>query len=379
MSRMRLTQQEADPIGGITAAPLVVVGAGLTVTTSVVLTVAHWSEVGSPWAAFLAVALVATAGGCAAFLAAPGRAPFRTESLWLVVALALGGAIAEYLSTIGANRFLYDDFGPVVVGMLILSLAPFCTWLSLLFSGVVATAVLSILIIGSPATTVIAAPIVTLVAVESASVLALTAAAAGYSWAIVAVTLAWQREANRAALQRDGELRAGIARSVQQSRVSVLGREVLPFLAGVMTADRISVADADRARELAEALRRALKAGIESTWLDDLAATIRMSRGIPVSVDDPTGASDDLADDQRSALTALLTWLSEGSRSAGIRVSIELEVSRRRLVITSANGATAPSRRELDRFIAVARAVSMRAEALVTRENVRVELSHVPG
>jgi hypothetical protein len=379
MSRMRLTQQEVDPIGGITAAPLVVIGAGLAFTTSVVLTVAHWSEVGSPWAALLAVALVTAAGLCAAFLAAPGRAPFRTESLWLVVALALGGAIAEYLSTIGANRFLYDDFGPIVVGMLILSLAPFCTWVSLLLSGVVATAVLSILIVGSPSTTVIAAPPLTLVAVESAAVLALTAAAAGYSWAIVAVTLTWQREANRAALQRDGELRAGIARSVQQSRVSVLGREVLPFLAGVMTADRISVADADRARELAEALRRALKAGIESTWLDDLGATIRMSRGIPVSVDDPTGASDDLADDQRSALTALLTWLSEGSRSAGIRVSIELEVSRRRLVITSANGATPPSRRELDRFIAVARAVSMRAEALVTRENVRVELSHVPG
>ena len=379
MSRMRLTQQEADPIGGITAAPLVVIGAGLAFTTSVVLTVAHWSEVGSPWAALLAVALVAAAGLCAAFLAAPGRAPFRTESLWLVVALAVGGAIAEYLSTIGANRFLYDDFGPIIVGMLILSLAPFCTWVSLLLSGVVATAVLSILIAGSPSTTVIAAPLVTLIAVESASVLALTAAAAGYSWAIVAVTLTWQREANRAALQRDGELRAGIARSVQQSRVSVLGREVLPFLAGVMTADRISVADADRARELAEALRRALKAGIESTWLDDLGATIRMSRGIPVSVDDPTGASDDLADDQRSALTALLTWLSEGSRSAGLRVSIELEVSRRRLVITSASGAPPPSRRELDRFIAVARAVSMRAEALVTRENVRVELSHVPG
>ena len=124
---------------------------------------------------------------------------------------------------------------------------------------------------------------------NSAAVLAMSAAAAGYSYAIVDETLAWQREANRAALHRDTELRAGIARSVQQSRVSVLGREVLPFLAGVMTADRISVADADRARELAEALRRALKAGIESTWLDDLAATIRMSRGIPVVVDDPIG------------------------------------------------------------------------------------------
>jgi hypothetical protein len=315
MSRMRLTQQEADPIGGITAAPIVAIGAALALATSIVLTIAHWSEVRSPWVALFAVGLVAAAGLCAAILASPARAPFRTESLWLVVAIAGGAAIAEYLSTIGSNRFLYDDFGPIVIGMMILSLAPFCTWVSLLLSGVLATAVLSILLIGSPTTTLIAAPIVTLIAVDSVAVLALSAAAAGYSWAIVAMTLAWQREANRAALRRDGDLRAGIARSVQQSRVSVLGREVLPFLAGVMTADRVSIADADRARELAEALRRALKAGIESTWLDDLGTTIRMSRGIPVSVVDPAEASDDLADDQRSALTALITWLSEGGRS----------------------------------------------------------------
>ena len=189
----------------------------------------------------------------------------------------MGAAIAEYVSTIGADRYIYDDFGPIVIGMLILSLAPFCSWVSLLLAGVLSAAVLSILIVGSSTSAVIAAPISALVAVNSAAVLAMSAAAAGYSYAIVDETLAWQREANRAALHRDAELRAGIARSVQQSRVSVLGREVLPFLAGVMTADRISVADADRARELAEALRRALKAGIESTWLDDLAANVQQS------------------------------------------------------------------------------------------------------
>src|SRR5690606_26761357 len=126
--------------------------------------------------------------------------------------------------------------------------------------------------------------------------------------------------ANRAALQRDAELRAGIARSVQQSRVSVLGREVLPFLAGVMTADRITVADADRARDLAETLRHALKAGIESTWLDELAADLQLGRGMPLTVDDPSGAANGLNDDQRSALTALLVWLADAERSSEIRM-----------------------------------------------------------
>jgi hypothetical protein len=158
--------------------------------------------------------------------------------------------------------------------------------------------------------------------------------------------------------------------------VSVLGREVLPFLAGVMTADRISVTDADRARELAEALRRALRAGIESTWLDDLAANVRASRGVEMVVDDATGAAADLTGDQRSALTALISWLGDSSRSHSIRVTITTDASRGRVSIVTDPGDTPPTRRELDRFVAVARAVALRAESAVTRENVTVELSY---
>jgi hypothetical protein len=165
---------------------------------------------------------------------------------------------------------------------------------------------------------------------------------------------------------------------VQQSQVSVLGREVLPFLAGVMTAERISVADADHARELAETLRHALKAGIESTWLDDLVANLRLTRAIDVVVDDPEGAADDLAADQRSALTALLSWLSESDRATAIEVEVAVDPPRHRIRIQAVNGASPPTRRELDRFAAVARAVALRPEVAVTGENVKVEVTHEP-
>lgn len=379
MSRMRLTQQEADPLGSITAAPLVAMGAGLAFVASIVLTIVHWHEVGRPLAAVIAIGFVGAAGLTAAISVRPSRAPFTSERLWLVVALAVAGAIAEFISTVGANSSLYDDFGSIVVGTLILCLAPYCTWVSLILAGLIAAAVLSILVVGSASDIAAGAPVVSLIALNSAAVLALAAAAAGYSYAVVDETLAWQREANRAALQRDAELRAGIARSVQQSRVSVLGREVLPFLAGIMTADRISVADADRARELAETLRHALKAGIESTWLDELAADLQLARGIHVVIDDPTGAADDLGDDQRSAVTALLTWLSDADRAAEIRVELRSAPGHRRITITTVHGSSPPSRRDLDRFTAVSRAVAMGAEATLTRENVRVELQHVPG
>lgn len=375
---MRLTQQEADPIGAITAAPIVVIGAVLALGTSVVLTWVHRDEIGAPVAAVAAIVLVAAAGVVAAVSASPSRAPFTAERLWLVVTLAVGGAIAEYMSTVGSNEYLYDDFGPLVIGMLILSVAPFCTWLALALAGVLATIVLSILVVGASSYVVAAeAPVGALIAVNSAPVIALSAAAAGYAYAIIAETLAWQREANRAALQRDADLRAGIARSVQQSRVSVLGREVLPFLAGVMTAERISVADADRARELAEELRRALRAGIESTWLDDLAANLRVARGIETFVDDPAGSADGLGDDQRSALTALITWLADGNRSERVSVAFSPEPDGGSIRIVAHPGARPPAKRELDRFVAVARAVALGAESVSTRENVSVELRYV--
>ena len=140
-----------------------------------------------------------------------------------------------------------------MIGLLILCVAPFCSWTSLLLAGGTATVVLSILVLGSA--TSADAPIGALIAVNSAPVLAMSAAAAATRSR--SSTRRWRgSQRSRGVLQKDAELRTGIARSVQQSRVSVLGREVLPFLASVMTADRISIADADRAGELADVLRR---------------------------------------------------------------------------------------------------------------------------
>jgi hypothetical protein len=373
---IRLTQQEADPIGGIAAAPIVSIGSALALAASIGLTFWHRSDVSSPAAALVGILLVAAAGLTASISALPSRAPFTAERLWAVVTLAVGAAIAEYVSTLGADRSLVDDYGPLVIGMLILAVAPFCTWMSLLTAGMLASAVLAILAVGAAGGMTSGASLVALVAVDASAVLALSAAAAGYSHAIVGETLAWQREANSAALQRDADMRAGIARSVQQSRVSVLGREVLPFLAGIMTADRITVADADRARELAEALRRALKEGIESTWLDDLAASIAAVRGVEVRVDDPGGAAREMRADQRSTLTALVSWLSTSGRSAAIGVSFRARDHEGVITVSVTPAGSPPARRDLERFVVVARSVGMRADTSVSRENVSVEFRY---
>ena len=376
---IRLTQQEADPLGAITAAPIVAIAAVLAFILSVALTIAHWGEVGSPFAAVLAIVFVGLAGFIAAWSASPARAPFTADRLWLTVTLTMGAAIAEYVSTIGENRYIYDDFGPLVIGMLILAVCPYCTWRSLVLAGLTSSAVLSILLIGGSTFVATGAPAVAVIAVGVAPVLTMAAAAAAYSYSVVDATLASHREANRAALERDAELRSGLAHSGAPSRVSVLGREVLPFLAGVMTAERISRADADRARELAEALQRALRAGIESTWLDDLAASIAASRGVTTTVVDPMGVAAGLRDDQRSVLTAFMLWLGDAGRARSIRVSFVADTASGCLVVEADLGDHPPAKREIDRFVALARAAAFGAEGRVTRENVRVRLTYEQG
>ncbi len=135
MNRIRLSQQEADPIGGVTAAPVVAVGAALALVVAVVSTVVRWDEVGSPLAAVVGILFVGGAGLTAALSAAPSNAPFTLDRLYIVVALATAAAIAEFISTVGNELLLYGDYGPVVIGLLILCVAPFCSWTSLLLAG----------------------------------------------------------------------------------------------------------------------------------------------------------------------------------------------------------------------------------------------------
>jgi hypothetical protein len=378
MSRtIRMTQQEVDPLGGIAAVPLVAAGAVGATAIAIGLTWWHRAEIGSVAAAVLAIVMVAAAGAVAWVSALPSRGPFTLERLGLIVLLGLGGAVAEYVSTVGKDQYLYDNFGPIVVGLLLLSVAPFCSWVALLVAGAFSAAVVAVIAVGSAEPAVTDAPWVSFAIVSAVAVLAPAAAGAAYSASVVNETLALQRRANAAALERDTEVRTGIARLVQQSRVSVLSREVLPFLAHVMTVDRITVDEADRARELAEALRRALKAGIESTWLDELAFSLTETRGVPVEVRDADAAAAGLGDEQRAALTALVVWLADERRSSRIAVELSPRDARLPRIVVSARRGDQPFvRRDIERFTVVARSVGLRGEVAASGENVRVEFRH---
>lgn len=374
--RPRLTQQEADPIGGVTAAPLAMLGSVGAVGISVTLTAMHWREVGTPFAAFVGIALVVVSASALIAGVLPSHGRFASERLWLIVTLATGAAVAEYVSTMGRNTVLYDDYGPVSIGMLLLCMAPYATWTALLGSAALSSAVLSILILGNVVTSETTRPVGSLILIGSVAIVAMAAAGAAYSRSIVAAILGWQRQSNRAALQADASRRAdgSDVESDAGDRVALLGREVLPFLASVVAAERLTVADADRARELAEALQGSMRSGADASWLEDLADTVHHE--VDVVIDDPSGIAANLTADQRTALTAIVSWLGNGSRATQVRVVLAEYGTAGRVEVTAALGSAPPRRREIERFVSLARAVGFRAESMISRDHAIVELSY---
>ena len=79
------------------------------------------------------------------------------------------------------------------------------------------------------------------------------------------------------------------------------------------------------------------------------------------------------------AITALVSWLSAGHRARAIRLSASSSGPSGRIALEADAGATPPTRRELERFLAVARTVGLRSDLAVTRENVRVEFRYDAG
>lgn len=384
--RFSLTHQEADPIGGGTAAPLVAVGAGTAVVISIVSTFAHREEIVSPFAAALGILLLIAAAVALVTGILPSRGGFASERVWLVVTIATAAAVAEYVSTMGNDAVLYDDYGPITIGVLLLSMAPYASWAALLIAAGLSSGVLAILVAGNAAAAGTSQPVASLVLVGSVAIVALAAAGASYSYSIVGSILRWQREVNREALEQEVAEDPGAGGSHQgvggSPRVALVAREVLPFLASVVAAERLSVADVDRARELAEGVQAAMKAGIEATWLDDLADALRSGgagSGVEMLIDDPSGAAARLSSDQRTALTAIVSWLGGSTRSSEVRVAVVEGAGDGRIEVTAVPAQGPPRHRDLERIVAIARAVGFRTESMISRERTIVELNYPVG
>ncbi|MCI2957750.1 hypothetical protein MN032_08605 [Agromyces atrinae] len=364
----RLTQQELDPLGAISAWPLTIGAAVIAVGLAVAATIGHDGQVRSLPIAIVAVAFVVAAGAALVYLTHESTAPFTTERMWIVVALSSTAAVAEFASTAGANDYVTDDFGSVVAGVLILGMAPYRPWSSIIAASLAAAVVLGSIAVATSEYAIISAPAALFAIVGMLPVLALGAASAGYSRRITAEIVRWQRVAARDSLSTEAEVRDGIARSVERRQLVVLGRDVLPFLDSVLERGVVEPADRQTAARLARTLRGVLVAHSDATWLSDLLEPAGQT-SVDVELHDPTGAAGAMSADQRSALTALLTRLLATSERVRVEVSRDVVDPVARVTIDARiRSVSMPSaRRDLQPFFAVSRSAFAAQDARVLR------------
>ncbi|MCU1437922.1 MAG: hypothetical protein JWP66_1009 [Naasia sp.] len=307
------TLQALDPLGALAGRPLTVVGAGAAVVVALSLSAAGSRDVSSPLLAVAALAVLAGAGAMLSVLSAAKRAPFTRQGALVVVA---GGLLAHILNVAALwerNTLVRDDWGPAALGMLLLCLCPYRPPAEIARLSVGAAAVLALVTLLQQPFFVTSLPLVAYVVIAVVPVLALGLGGAAFAHRVLGRLAAWRERAVRSSAAHAATLQEGIVRSVQQGRVSILNRDVVPFFASITERSELTAEDQRRASEIADAIRSVMVAETERTWLDELLVPVPAGTEQtvwPRVVDDPARLVDAMDFDQRAAVRALVGALT---------------------------------------------------------------------
>lgn len=357
MSLRERAFQQLDPLGALTGRPVsIAAGVGIPLFAAV-MTAANHADVVRPVAALLALVAIGAAGVVLTVASDPLRAPFRRRTQLVVTGLAMLAWALSALSTWGANRFLRDDWGPIAVGLILLALSQYRPPVEIAATGGAAALLMGV--VALPQAHMFVTPVQPLLysVVTMTPVLALSLASAAFGQQLVEALDHWQQRARRA-VDAVADVNTGwIARSVQQDRVTILNRDIIPFFSDVLQRDDLTAADRERARGIAAAIRAIMVAEADRTWLD---LTVEQTIGAGVPVEDPARLASTMARDQRTCLRALLVALGQNPAFERDDFRITLDGSGRTahvtLLATLATGEGA-ARSELAPFIAVLRVV----------------------
>src|SRR5690606_16895311 len=125
-----------------------------------------------------------------------------------------------------------------------------------------------LIVLQAGSTNVLELPVLAVVAVSVMPILALAYAAAAHSKAVIDALERWHRKVMRPGRVVTREDEDGIARSVQQDRVTILNRDVLPFFLEIIDKPAVSNADRERARDIAASVRKVMVAEVDRSWLE---------------------------------------------------------------------------------------------------------------
>ncbi|SDZ39854.1 hypothetical protein [Herbiconiux ginsengi] len=369
--------QRLDPIVARSIYPLIGVAAIGSMIYAIVRTLTAGAEVRDPFFAGVAIAFVVVAAVLVMLVTDPVRSPARFGGLAGAVAAAVLASVASSVSTWGTSNVIWDNWGPLVVGIVILTFSEFRPGRDLaLVTAVSAVIVGSTAALETSAMPDLASPVTSAV-IAATPVVLFGVGASVFSYRL---SLLLSRSAESALREQSGlsrRVRIRLRELLRESGREALSVDVVPFLEGVLERGEVTEADAARARRISAVLRSVIITDMALPWLQ------RLARAHPdaLQADDPGDLAERLTMEQKVALRAVVTTLvAVRTRSASPVVVRLREVGRHRSILLLApyDGGETGVRVRFGSSIAVMNAVFGRSTVSVVEGELRMLFAFEP-
>jgi len=377
MTAKERTRQQLDPAGSIGTRVVTSVIAVGSFVFALVMVALNPDEISSP--VFTSLALLASTAASLTLVigSGPERAPFSHRSFVLAVTLGLVAIVLSAAGTWSTNALIRNDWSAVAMGVILIACGPYRPPRELLMGGCIAALLVGFVTLLEYRWYATEAPVFAFVVLAVTPLLAMCYAGVVYSRTIVRTIEGWQRRANAANATLMLEVSGGIARSVQQDRVTILNRDVLPFFREVLASGELDDDSRAQAREISESIRSVMVSEADRSWLETVLEDIGADPA-DHSVEDPDHLASGMGPDQRTALRTFLVALLDSSEgTSGLRISVERRGSLSVLSLTATLGSSEfLYRLTLAPYLAVMRAVFRHLVVDFTRSTLTMEFSY---
>ena len=325
--------QQLDPLGTLDGRPISVTAGIAILAFSSIMSWLNTDEIAYPLLASLALLAVVFASLVLVLGTSPLRAPFTGAMHAIGVGSALIAFALSSASLGDSAAIMTAWWGPLVIGTTCMALAPYRPVRELVTVGILASIFTGLIaLVGSAASTTDASPVI-IVLFSITPVLTMSLGGAAFARSLTQSHQHWESRALYGARRQRERQHVSVARSVQQDRVTILNRDVVPLFTDLSRRGIVSPDDRAKAAEYSASLRDLMVTEVNRSWLESVVAS---SFGALDGFSDGDSASDPRVRDphrlagamtahQRTALRAAVLAVATGDEldRGSVRLAIE--------------------------------------------------------
>jgi hypothetical protein len=321
--------QLLDPLGTLDGRPISMAAGIAIVAFSSVMSWLNAGETTHPLLAALALLAVV----CAALVLVLGTSPLRAPFTGSMHAIGVGSSLLAFAlssAALGSSAAIMTAYwGPLVIGTTCMALAPYRSVRELVSAGILASILTGfIALVRSAASTTDLSPMIVIL-FSITPVLTMALGGAAFARSLAQSHHRWESRAIYGARRQRERQHVSVARSVQQDRVTILNRDVVPLFADLSMRGIVSPDDRAKAAEYSASLRELMVTEVNRSWLESVVASsfgaLDDDSAGHLRVRDPHRLAGAMTAHQRTALRAAVLAVATGDEldRESVRLAIE--------------------------------------------------------